>query len=156
MRLKLHQPRLFDESTDEPSYPSFELFLDPQSSYTLYIDSSLLDMLTQLIRYYIFLFTVFCVSSSLQVNDPLLRLRIHETTLAWQFHLPIACLLTIIYRLSIFCFPQSHFVVNMYDNGYYFFVLPLILYALALSLWAWITLIVDNLIFERGRPILHP
>jgi hypothetical protein len=159
MRLKLHRPPPLDEPTEEPLYPSLELFLDPQSSYILYIDASPLDMLSQLIRYYVFLlptflFTVLCISFSLQVNEP--RLRIYQTMLAWQFHLPIACLIAVIYRISILCFPRSHFVVNLYDNGYYFFFLPLILYAVALSIWALIALIVDNLIFELFRPIAHP
>ena len=159
MRLKLHRPPPLDEPTEDPLYPSLELFLDPELSYTLYIDASVLDILSQLIRYYVFLlptflFSVLCVSFSLQVNEP--RLRTYQTMLAWQFHLPIACVIAIIYRLSILFIPRSQFAVNLYDNGYYFFFLPLILYAVALGLWALIALIVDNFLFELFRPIAHP
>jgi hypothetical protein len=155
MRLKLHRPPRFTSA----QYPSLELFLNPNSSYTLQIKSSFIDILSQLIRYYIFLlptflFTVLCVSYSLQVNDAFLRT--FQTMLAWQVHIPIAVLITLLYRIIILIFPSSNFVVNIHSNGYYFFFLPFIMYLLALSLWAIISFIIDYCIFDIIHPILQP
>ncbi len=155
MRLKLH--RLPRSSSNQ--YPSLELFLNQKSSYTLQINSSFLDILSQLIRYYIFLlptflFTVLCISYSLQIND--IFLRTYQTMLAWQVHIPIAILITILYKIIILIFPSSNFVVNIHSNGYYFFFLPLIMYFLALSLWGIISLIIDYFIFDSIRFILQP
>ncbi len=155
MRLKLHRLPL----SPSDQYPSLELFLDPNSSYTLEITYSFLDILSQLIRYYIFLlptflFTVLCISYSLQVNDTVLRT--YQTMLAWQIHIPIAILITIFYKIIILIFPSSNFVVNIHSNGYYFVFLPLIMYFLALSLWALISFIVDYLIFNFTRIMLSP
>ncbi|CAF0933696.1 unnamed protein product [Rotaria sordida] len=155
MRLKLHRPS--PSTIDE--YPSLELFLDSKLSYNLQITYSFLDILSQLIRYYIyllptFLFTVLCISYSLQVND--IRLRTYQTMLAWQIHIPIAILITILYKIIIHLFPSLNFVVNIHSNGYYFFFLPLIIYFLALSLWALISFIIDYLIFDFIRILLYP
>ena len=54
IRLKLHRPY---QSTNQ--YPSLELFLDPNSSYTLQITYSFLDVLSQLVRYYIYYYQHF-------------------------------------------------------------------------------------------------
>ena len=156
MRLKLHRLPL---SSSPDQYPSLELFLDPNSSYTLQITYSFLDILSQLIRYYIFLlptflFTVLCISYSLQVNDTVLRT--YQTMLAWQIHIPIAILITILYQIIILAFPSFNFVVNIHSNGYYFVFLPLIMYSIALSLWALISFIVDYLIFDFLRAMLYP
>ena len=150
MRLKLHRPR-----PDSSDHPSLELFLDPTSSYTLHIDFSLLDLLAQLVRYYIFLlptflFTVLCISFALQIENT--SLRTFQTMLAWQVHLPVSIGLTCLYKLVIVCFP----FVNDHANGYYFFLLPFVLYFLALSLWALIAFVVDYLIFDFIRPMLFP
>jgi hypothetical protein len=155
MRLKLH--RLSLHSINQ--YPSLELFLNPNSSYNLQINSSFLDILSQLIRYYIFLlptflFTVLCISYFIQVNYT--GLRTYQTMLAWQVHIPIGILITILYKLIIFIFPSSNFVVNIHLNGYYFLFLPLIIYFLALTLWAIISFIIDYLIFDSIRSILYP
>jgi len=155
MRLKLH--RLSLNSNNE--YPSLELFLDPNSSYNLSINFSFLDILSQLIRYYIFLlptflFTVLCISYSIQVNYPILRT--YQTMLAWQVHIPIAILITILYKIIIFLFPLSNFVVHIHSNGYYFLFLPLIIYFLGLSFWAMISFIIDYIILDYIRPILYP
>ncbi|CAF0734942.1 unnamed protein product [Adineta steineri] len=157
MRLKLH--RLPQSSSNNNQYPSLELFLDPNSSYTLEINYSFLDILSQLIRYYIFLlptflFTVLCISYSLQMNDT--RLRVYQTMLAWQIHLPIALLISILYKIIIEIFPSANFVVNIHSNGYYFFCLPLIMYFLALSIWAMISFIIDYLILDFVRELLNP
>jgi hypothetical protein len=76
--------------------------------------------------------------------------------LAWQVHIPIGILITILYKLIIFIFPSSNFVVNIHLNGYYFLFLPLIIYFLALTLWAIISFIIDYLIFDSIRSILYP
>lgn len=154
MRLKLHRPPSFTNQ----EYPSLELFLDLKSSYTIEITYSFFDILSQLIRYYIFLlptflFTVLCVSYSLQVDD--VTLRTYEAMLAWKVHIPVALLITILYKIMIVVFPSSSFVVNLHSNGYYFFFLPLILYCLSLSLWALISFIVDYLIFDFTHRLLH-
>ncbi|CAF4044047.1 unnamed protein product [Rotaria sp. Silwood2] len=154
MRLKLHRPPPL--TTDK--YPSLELFLDSNSSYNLQITYSFLDILSQLIRYYIyllptFLFTVLCISYLLQVND--VALRTYQTMLAWQIHIPIAILITILYKIIIYLFPSLNFVVDIHSNGYYFFFLPLIVYFLALSLWALISFIVDYLILDFIRRLLY-
>ena len=156
MRLKLHRPSPKDQMN---RFPSLELYLNSHGSYTIQIDSSFLELLAQLIRYYIFLlptflFTVLCVSFSLQIYD--IRLRVYQTMFAWQIHLPFAVALTVLYRLLVICCPQSTFVVNLVDNGYYFLCLPLILYAVALTLWTLIALIVDNILFDLIRRILFP
>ncbi|CAF5091670.1 unnamed protein product, partial [Rotaria magnacalcarata] len=155
MRLKLHRPALFTNG----EYPSLELFLNSKSSYTLEISYSFLDFLSQLIRYYIyllptFLFTVLCVSYSLQVDE--VTLRTYRTMLAWQIHIPVALLIAILYKIVIILFPSSTFVVNIHSNGYYFFCLPLILYFLSLSLWAMISFIIDYLIFDFIHTMLYP
>ncbi|CAF3395017.1 unnamed protein product [Rotaria sp. Silwood1] len=155
IRLKLHRPPLL--TTDE--YPSVELFLDSNSSYNLQITYSFLDILAQLTRYYIyllptFLFTVLCISYSLQVND--VALRTYQTMLAWQIHIPIAICITILYKVMINLFPSLDFVVNIHSNGYYFFFLPLIIYFLALSLWAIISFIIDYLILDFIRSLIYP
>jgi hypothetical protein len=155
MRLKLHRP----SQSSNNQYPSLEFFLDPNSSYTLQITYSFLDILSQLIRYYIFLlptflFTVLCISYFLQVNNP--SLRVYQTMLAWQVHLPISLLITILYKIFILLFPSSNFVVNIHSNGYYFLILPLILYCLALSFWAIISFLIDYLIFDSIRPLFYP
>lgn len=155
MRLKLH--RLSRAKTEQ--YPSLELFLDSNSIYTLQIKYSFLDILSQLIRYYVFLlptflFTVLCISYSLQVND--VALRTYQTMLAWQIHIPMAVFITILYKILIILFPSSNFVTNIHDNGYYFFFLPLIMYFLSLSIWALISFITDYIIFDFIRPILNP
>ena len=155
MRLKLH--RLPRSSIHQ--YPSLELFLDPNSSYTLRISSSFLDILSQLIRYYIFLlptflFTVLCVSYFLQVNYT--NLRTYQTMLAWQVHMPIILLISVLYYTMIYMFPSSNFVVNVHANGYYFLLLPAILYFLALSLWAVISFVIDYLLLDSIRSILLP
>ena len=154
MRLKLHRPPRFTIN----QYPSLELFLDPNSVYTLQITYSFLDILSQLIRYYIFLlptflFTVLCISYLLLVNDT--RLRTYQTMLAWQVHIPIALLIAILYKIIILSFPSSNFVVNIHSNGYYFFFLPLIMYFLALSLWAITSFIIDYLIFDYIHLLLY-
>ncbi|CAF1289706.1 unnamed protein product, partial [Didymodactylos carnosus] len=60
MHLKLQRPRLnFSNNND---YPSLELFLNVQCTYTLTINYSYLDILAQLIRYYIFLLPSFLFS----------------------------------------------------------------------------------------------
>ena len=155
MRLKLH--RLSRSAIDQ--HPSLELFLDPKSSYTLEISSSFLDILAQLIRYYIFLlptflFTVLCVSYFLQVNYP--TLRTYQTMLAWQVHIPIILLISIFYHTIIRVFPSSNFSVNIHSNGYYFPYLPAILYTLALSLWAIISFVIDYVLLDSIRAILFP
>ncbi|UJR36520.1 hypothetical protein I4U23_029241 [Adineta vaga] len=156
MRLKLHR---LPTTISSNQYPSLELFLDPKSSYTLEIHYSFIDILAQLIRYYIFLlptflFTVLCVSYSMQVIDT--RLRTYQTILAWQIHIPIAIIITLLYKMIILLFPTADFVVNIHSNGYYFFLLPFILYLVAMSLWAMISFIVDYLIFDISRSLLHP
>ena len=155
MRLKLHRPPRFSLN----QYPSLELFLDPNSSYTLQISSSFLDILSQLVRYYIFLlptflFTVLCVSYFLQVNYT--TLRTYQTMLAWQVHLPIILLITILSKIVILLFPTSNFVVNIHSNGYYFLLLPVILYFLALSIWAIISFLIDYVLFDQIRPLFFP
>ncbi|CAM2698748.1 unnamed protein product [Rotaria socialis] len=155
MRLKLHRPSLFTNG----EYPSLELFLNSKSSYKLEISYSFLDFLSQLIRYYVyllptFLFTVLCVSYSLQVDE--VTLRTYQTMLAWQIHIPVALLIAILYKIVIILFPSSAFVVNIHSNGYYFFSLPLILYFLSLSLWAMISFIIDYLIFDFIHIMLYP
>ncbi len=155
MRLKLHRSSGFSMN----QYPSLELFLDPKSSYTLQISSSFLDILSQLIRYYIFLlptflFTVLCVSYFLQVNYT--TLRTYQTMLAWQVHIPIILLISILSHVIISIFPSSNFVVNIHSNGYYFLFLPAILYFLALSLWAIISFLIDYVLLDSIRSILFP
>ena len=155
MRLKLHRP--YYQPTNQ--YPSLELFLDPNSSYTLQITYSCLDSLSQLVRYYIyllptFLFTVLCVSYSIQVHD--IVLRTYQTMLAWQIHLPVTIIITILYKIIFVLFPTSNFSINIHLNGYYFFILPIIMYFLALSLWAIISFIIDYFLLELIRLILHP
>ena len=157
MRLKLHRPAPKNDGAN--ASPSLELFLDPQASYTLHIDSSFVDLLAQLVRYYVFLlptflFTVLCVSFTIQIYD--VRLRVYQTTFAWQVHLPFAVLLTVLYRLLILLSPRSAFAVNLADNSYDFLFLPLILYAVALTLWALISFVVDYLIFDLIRALLYP
>ena len=76
--------------------------------------------------------------------------------LAWQVHLPISILITILYKLMILFFPSTNFVVNIHANGYYFFFLPMILYFLALSLWALISFIIDYLIFDSIHRFTYP
>ncbi|CAF1364230.1 unnamed protein product [Adineta ricciae] len=156
MRLKLHRlPSSM--SFDQPA--SLEFFLDPKSTYTIEIHYSFLDILAQLVRYYIFLlptflFTVLCISYSMQVNDA--RLRTYQTMLAWQIHLPVAIVITCLYKMIIILFPASDFVVNIHSNGYYFFLLPLILYYVALSVWALISFVIDYMIFDFARSLLYP
>jgi hypothetical protein len=154
LRLKLHRPAI-----DTTAAASLELFLNPRLSYTLQIDSSLWDILSQLVRYYMFLlptflFTVLCICVALQIND--CRLRTFDTLLAWQVHLPVAGLVFLLYQLLIQFCPQSTFTINLYNNGYYFSLLPLILYAVAMSFWALIALIVDQCIFQVLRSTLSP
>lgn len=155
MRLKLHRPPRF--TRDE--YPSLELFLDPHSSYTLHITSSFLDILSQFIRYYIFLlptflFTVLCISYWLQVNQT--TLRTYQTMLAWQVHFPIMLSINALYKMMIILFPSSNFVVHIHSNGYYFFFLPTVLYCIALSLWAFISFLIDRVILDTIHPIFFP
>lgn len=157
MRLKLHRPASKNEQSKDS--PSLELFLDPQISYTLHIDLSFVDVLAQLVRYHVFLlptflFTVLCVSFTLQIYD--VRLRVYQTMFAWQVHLPFAVLLTVLYRLLILLCPRSNFVVNLSDNSYYFLLLPMVLYAVALTLWTFIAFIVDYMIFDFIRRFLYP
>jgi len=76
--------------------------------------------------------------------------------LAWQVHIPIGILITILYKLIILIYPSSNFVVNIHSNGYYFLFLPLIIYFLALSLWAIISFVIDYLIFDYIRSMLYP
>jgi len=76
--------------------------------------------------------------------------------LAWQIHIPIGILITIFYQIIIQIFPSSNFVMNIYSNGYYFFFLPLILYFLAISLWAIISFIIDYFIFDSIHRLLYP
>jgi len=152
IRLKLH--RLSSTGSS-----SIEFYLQPNSTYTFQIHSSFLDILAQLARYYIFLlptflFTVLCVSYSIQINNP--NLRTYQTMLAWQIHLPMALFITILYRLVIFLFPSMSFVVNLHSNGYYFFILPFILYGLAMSLWACLSFIIDYILFDSIQRLIYP
>ena len=155
MRLKLHRSPRFTRN----EHPSLELFLDPNSSYTLHITSSFLDILSQLVRYYIFLlptflFTVLCISYSLQVEQT--NLRTYQTMLAWQVHLPMMLLINALYQIIIILFPSSNFVVNIHSNGYYFFFLPAILYSLALSIWAFISFLIDCVMLDTIYPVFYP
>lgn len=156
MRLKLHRLPL-NSANDQ--YPSLELYLNPNIDYKLEIQSSFIDILSQLIRYYIFLFptflfTVLCVSYYLQTNYTILRT--YQTMLAWQIHIPMALLITILYKIFILVFPTSNFVTNIHTNGYYFLLLPLILYFLALSFWAIVSYIIDYVLLDYFHRLLSP
>ncbi|CAF1188717.1 unnamed protein product, partial [Didymodactylos carnosus] len=154
MLLKLHRPRLNFSKNDD--YPSLELFLNVQCAYTLTITYSYLDILSQFIRYYIFLlpsflFSVLCISLAIQIHFP--TMKTYETMFLWSIHLPIAGALTIFDKLVIVLYPlrSSDLIIHLYATGYYFFLLPFVFYLLALTILAIVSYLFDRLCFDLIR-----